>query len=246
MLAALARKGVPENRRIAFPNWLRGRRGDAAAPGAFRAVHGIAPTAWLGVYSGNLGMKQGADVLLQAAELVARLAVSNPAAARITLVIAGAGAGRESLARRIGELGLPNVRLLPLLPDAEYDSMLRDADFALVTQAAGTGKFFFPSKLLSVLDAGLPVITVADDDSELALAVAEGGFGLNVEPGRPDLLAAALLRASADPGLRADLAGRTPWVERFRPSLVLPRYLERLAAAAQEGDSGPLQAPSTP
>jgi hypothetical protein len=88
-----------------------------------------------------------------------------------------------------------------------------------------------------VLRAALPVVTVADRDSELAAAVAEGGFGINVEPGRPSSLADALRHMGADPALRRELAARTRWVERFQPAHVLPRFvsqLEDLASTEKE------------
>ena len=196
MLAAFAAKGVPARRRILFPNWLRSTEAARRGTGAFRRRHGIPDEAWLATYSGNLGRKQGIDVLLAAAQIVNKLAPDHPAAARIIILVVGAGAGRDAFAARVAKLGLPNVRLFPLLGDEDYASMLAEADVALVTQAAGTGRFFFPSKLLSVLRAGLPVITSADADSELALAVAEGGFGLNVDPGRPEQLSLVLLKMS--------------------------------------------------
>jgi colanic acid biosynthesis glycosyl transferase WcaI len=232
MLAAFSRKGVAQEKCFLFPNWLRNPAAGGVGAGEFRRRHGISDSSLLAVYSGNLGRKQGIEVLLGAAKHIAAAAIDNATAARIVILIAGAGAGREALAGQVAAMSLPNVRLLPLLDDADYASMLRAADVALVTQAHGTGRFFFPSKLLSVLHAGLPVISVADHDSELAVAVSEGGFGLNVEPGRPERLADVLTRTCADPELRAELAARTRWAERFQPSLVLPRFTAHLEEIA--------------
>jgi colanic acid biosynthesis glycosyl transferase WcaI len=237
MLTAFARKGVRPARCILFPNWLRNSEASRHRPGGFRVRNGIPASALLAVYSGNLGRKQGIEVLLGAAKHLVDPAMDSPGAARIIILIAGAGAGRDALAELIAGSGLPNVVLLPLLDDEEYAAMLGEADIALVTQAAGTGRFFFPSKLLSVLRAALPVVTVADRDSELAAAVAEGGFGINVEPGRPSSLADALRHMGADPALRRELAARTRWVERFQPAHVLPRFvsqLEDLASTEKE------------
>jgi colanic acid biosynthesis glycosyl transferase WcaI len=154
--------------------------------------------------------------------------------APVALVIAGAGAEREALALRVADLNLPQLRLLPLLSDDDYASMLADADIGLITQASGTGQFFFPSKLLSLLQAGLPVATVADTDSELARAVADGGFGVNVEPGQARELAAALVRLSGDVAWRQQLKERTQWVQRFSPNLVLPQFARQLEGLVNE------------
>lgn len=223
MMEEFRRKGLPARKRIYFPNWLRQSVGEAGQRGAFRRKFELPSDQLLAVYSGNLGRKQGIDVLLETAK---RLAEGGGPA--VTIAIIGAGAEREALAAQIATLNLPNLRLLPLLSDDDYAQMLVDADVGLITQASGTGQYFFPSKLLSLLQAGLPVATVADESSELARAVHEGGFGVNVLPGRPDELAAALARLAAEPEWRAQLRVRTRWVQRFSPGAVLPQYLGQL------------------
>jgi colanic acid biosynthesis glycosyl transferase WcaI len=228
MMTELQRKGVVARKRIYFPNWLRSTASLVAVRGAFRQRHEIPTTDLLAVYSGNLGRKQGIDVLLEVAERLKSAAV--------TLVIAGAGAERDAFSARVKELNMPKLRLLPLLSDEDYAAMLVDADVGLITQAAGTGQYFFPSKLLSLLQARLPVATVADADSELARAVVDGGFGLNVLPGQAAELAAALQQMADDPDLREQLKRRTEWVQRFSPELVLPRFARQLENLI--GDTG--------
>lgn len=227
MMEELKRKGVRSRRRVYFPNWLR--RGDApqAEPGDFRRRFDVPAEHLLAVYSGNLGRKQGIDVLLEAAKQLGAEAEHSPAR-QVTILIAGAGAERAALEERVKAEHLPQLRLLPLLNDADYAAMLIDADVGLITQATGTGQYFFPSKLLSLLQAGLPVVTVADGDSELARAVADGGFGVNVAPGRADELAAMLERFAADRDAVRHLANRTHWVHRFSPTVVLPQFVLEL------------------
>ncbi|MDP3071485.1 MAG: WcaI family glycosyltransferase [Opitutaceae bacterium] len=243
MLDAFTRKGVPEAKRWYFPNWVPDREPRVPAAGAgadpartaatspvaaFRAAHGIAPDAFLAVYSGNVGNKQGLGVLLDAAGLLARDA--GPGAPAIEIVIAGDGAAKAALAARHAELGLRRVRLLPLLSDTDYRAMLAATDLALITQEKGTGQFFFPSKMLTVLGAGLPVLAVADDDSELALAVRQGDCGFLVPPGDPERLAQTLRDIAAAPP--ADFAAlRTrgaDFVATFSARFVLPAFETRL------------------
>lgn len=237
MLDAFTRKGVPAVKRWYFPNWIPDKL-ESKAPvssDAFRRLHGIAPAAFLAVYSGNVGNKQGLGVLLEAALLLSR----SPAAAHrpIEIVIAGDGAARAALAARHAELGLKNVRLLPLLSDGDYQAMLRSADLALITQEKGTGQFFFPSKLLSVLGAGLPVLAVADDDSELARALHRGGCGFVVAPGAPELLAARLREIASAPAseLNAVRANGFGFSATFSARFVLPSFETRLKILAEDG-----------
>lgn len=240
MLDAFTRKGVPAAKRWYFPNWIPDKL-ESKIPvhsDEFRRLHGIAPAAFLAVYSGNVGNKQGLGVLLDAALLLSR----SPAAAHrpIEIVIAGDGAARASLEARHAELGLKNVRLLPLLSDGDYRAMLRSADLALITQEKGTGQFFFPSKLLSVLGAGLPVLAVADDDSELARALHRGGCGFVVAPGAPELLAARLREIASAPAseLNTVRANGFGFIATFSARFVLPSFETRLKILTQD-DAGP-------
>ncbi len=249
MLRAFAAKGVPAGKRVYFPNWIATEarataravaknNGPSVAMDA-RVRHGVAAGALLAFYSGNLGRKQGLEVLVGAA---ARLAADDNAAARETvIVIAGDGAARAELAQKIAAADLDNIRLLPLLDDADYRALLAAADVCLITQAAGTGQFFFPSKLLAALSAGRPVLAVADSDSELAHAVANGGFGAVTPAGDAPALAARLRALAADPTPLREWAERTSWVERFAAPRVLGAFateLENLAGAAGRGHNG--------
>ena len=228
MLRAFAAKGVPAEKRVYFPNGVQpSETKTLPPPGRWRARHGFGAEDFLAVYSGNLGIKQGLDILPEAAR---RLAPGG----RVEIVICGQGAAGERLREETARNPLANLTLLPLQDDEAYREMMADTDACLITQQAGTGQYFFPSKLLSALAFARPVLAVADGDSELALAVEEGGFGWRTAPGDPGGLAAALEHA-AQMG-RGDLhrmgeSGRR-YVERFDTAVVLAdfeRVVERLA-----------------
>ena len=185
------KKGVPERKLICFPNGIK-LPADLPPRGAFRERHGISAQTFLVVYSGNFGVKQGLDILIEAAQLLQTGDTDEPVSRPIVIVLAGDGSRRNALAESIHRAALKNVLLLPLQPDAAYREMLADADCTVITQQQGTGAFFFPSKLLASLAAAKPVLTVADESSELAKAVREGLFGINVLPNEPGLLAEAI------------------------------------------------------
>jgi colanic acid biosynthesis glycosyl transferase WcaI len=240
MIAAFRAKGVPATRHIMLPNWLRDGAAIDRAPdrrALARKKFGVREGALLAFYAGNLGKKQSLEILGEVAGL---LAAGGAETAAIQMIIAGDGAGRAELERTLAAAPQTAVQLFPLLSDEDYAALLAAADVALITQAAGTGQFFFPSKLLSVLAAGLPVIAVADESSELAAAVREGGFGCTVAPGDAKGLAEALRKAAGDrSGLRF-WAERAGWVRKFARDRVLPRFEEMLLSVA-EGREIPAQ-----
>lgn len=251
MIRAFAAKGVPPARVFLLPNWLRmplDRGLGAKKSGWFRQTNGIPPDALLAVYSGNLGRKQGLDVLLDAAEILS----AEPSASGsrpVRIIIAGDGAGKSAIVERLQKRPVANLQLLPLLPDAEYQGMLLDADLALIPQLPGTGRVCFPSKLLSVLAAGLPVISAADENSDLAEAVQNGGFGVNVPAADAPALAEALRAAASRPELLSAWAARTRWVARFAPELMLAKFehaLLSLKADAARADRFPRSVRQSP
>jgi colanic acid biosynthesis glycosyl transferase WcaI len=189
MLRAFAVKGVPADKRVYFPNGVPASNGsELPAPGTWRTRQGFGANDFLAVYSGNLGMKQGLEILPAAARLLR--------SSRVRIVICGQGAARERLLAEITENAAPNLHLLPLQDETAYREMMADTDLCLITQQAGTGQYFFPSKLLTALAFAKPVLAVADAESELAHAMAESGCGFQVPTGEPQLLAAALTRAA--------------------------------------------------
>lgn len=222
MLASFRGKGVPEAKLIYFPNTIE-LSSDVSAPprGTFRARHGFAPDDFLAVYSGNLGVKQGLDILLEASPLL-----HDP---RIRLVICGDGAQREALAARARAMQLRNLRLLPFEDD--YRALLTDADLCFITQQVGSGNSFFPSKLLGLLAEARPVVAVSAPESELAVALEGGNFGVNVPPGQPEELAAVLDSLATDPERLwiYGVSGRR-YVEQFEKSRVMRRFAGELRA----------------
>jgi colanic acid biosynthesis glycosyl transferase WcaI len=137
------------------------------------------------------------------------------------------------LERRLQDQPGIAVQLLPLLSDERHAALLRAADVALITQAAGTGQFFFPSKLLSVLAAGLPVLAVADEQSELSGAIRAGDFGVVVPPGDAVKLAEVLRGLGNARYQLAAWADHTKWVRQFSREAILPRFEQMLLNVAR-------------
>ena len=246
MIEAFKSKGVPEAKTLLFPNWIRwfARNAEYRPPVggrdaeslSWRKKFGISADAFLASYSGNLGRKQGLDCVVSAAAILeqqsreaAMRSATQGAWREIVILLVGDGANRPELEAQIAALGVKSsVRLLPLLLERDYRQMLISSDICLVTQAPGTGRYFFPSKLLSILSVGTPILSVADEDSELARAVEEGQFGINVAPGNPPGLAAQLRDLSEDSAPLDRMRVNTAWVQKFSASRVLVAFEKKL------------------
>jgi colanic acid biosynthesis glycosyl transferase WcaI len=225
ILDAFRRKGVPARKLILFPNGVAlPSLAEIPERGNFRAKHGFTANEFLAIYAGNLGVKQGLDILLDAAKSLAT---------GIRVVLCGDGAERVALEKSLRDRHLTNVTMLPLHFGRDYQELLVDADVSLITQQSGSGNAFFPSKLLITLAHSSPVVTVADDESALARAVVEGGFGRNVLPEKPSELANVLLDLAQDRQRLRDygLAGRA-YVERFEQKRLLGNFAQQLESLA--------------
>ena len=109
MLRAFAAKGVPVEKRVYFPNGVRtsGQKETLAPTGRWRERHGFAEDDFLAVYSGNLGVKQGLDILPEAARQLSKNG-------RVRIVVCGQGAAGERLRAEAAKSPLTNFTLLPL------------------------------------------------------------------------------------------------------------------------------------
>lgn len=190
MLAKLGPKGVPGERQVLFANWadIERLQPDPAGGLAFREALHIGPLEKLVLYSGNLGEKQGVEIIIEAARLIEDRH-------DIHFLICGNGAAEERLKRSAA--GLKRLRFLPLQPQAQFRQMLNAADIHLLPQKADAADLVMPSKLTGILAVGGFVIATAHPDTELGRTVSVCG-GRLVEPGDEEGLAQTIISSIDD------------------------------------------------
>jgi colanic acid biosynthesis glycosyl transferase WcaI len=221
-------KGVEAERIVHFPNWVD-IHGIAplATRSAYRAELGLAPDAMVALYSGNMGNKQGLEILAD----VARLLQDDP---RIQLVIGGNGTGRDALQALCA--GLTNVRFLDLQPLERLNDWLGLADVHLLPQRADAADLVMPSKLTGMLASGRAVLATAQPGTELCRVVEQdAACGLVVPPENPTAMADALRTLAADPALRAELGanGRRYAEAELSQRAILRRFESQLRDLVQ-------------
>ncbi|GAA1897959.1 glycosyltransferase family 4 protein [Streptomyces sodiiphilus] len=178
--------GVPEDRIRLVPNWTHIAE-PGGTPAATRARLGWKPGETVLLHSGNMGLKQGLEVLVETARRAPHLRV----------VLMGEGSRRG----RLEELGagLPNLDFLPPAAAEDFPAVLAAADALLVTQRAGVLDMSVPSKLTSYFAAGRPVIASVADGSGTAEEIRRADAGWVVAPENPDAVIAAARELAADP-----------------------------------------------
>jgi len=176
---------------------------DAAAirPGtkdnAFAREHGLVDK-FVVMHSGNVGMSQNVDVLLDVAEQLADLP-------DLVIAVVGEGARKAFLQHQVEQRKLTNVRFFPYQPKARLSESFATADIFIVSLKSGLAGFIVPSKVYGVLVAGRPFVAAIESDSEAAQIAREHDCGIVVEPGNRTALVAAIRTLHDDPDYRARL-----------------------------------------
>ncbi len=141
---------------------------------------------FLVTYSGNMGVKQGLDVVLDAAAL-------NRADDSTLFLLVGDGTDCDRIRRRAAQLKLPNLRFLPLLDEPDFRGLISASGVCLVTQQQSVSEVAFPSKIVTYLAAGRPIVASVNATSEVARVVCESGAGKTVKAEDAESLLAAVL-----------------------------------------------------
>lgn len=222
MLQLARAKGVDGARLKYLPNWVDV---DAvrplAGPSSYRAELGIAADAVVCLYSGNMGAKQGLEVL---ADLARRLSHRPD----VQFVYCGQGSGREPLVQACA--GLTNLHWLDLQPTERLADLLGLADIHLLPQRSDAADLVMPSKLTGMLSSGRPVVAGTRADTELGQVVAQCGKLAAPDDGKS--FAQAVEYLADQPELRRDLGQRArAWAEQ---NLARDSVLRQFEAALRE------------
>lgn len=193
------------------------------ADAGVRARLGAGPGQCLVLYAGTHGISQGLASVADAAALLA----PDP---RVHVALAGDGADKAQIARRVAELGLRNVTLLPGVPYEQVPALLAAADICLVClRDIPLFATFIPSKMFEYLAAGKPVIGAVT--GEAAAILREAGARV-VPPQDSAALAAAIGDLTGTPATRQAMGeqGRR-YVELYFDRASLARQYRKLLEA---------------
>jgi putative colanic acid biosynthesis glycosyltransferase WcaI len=140
---------------------------------------------FLVVHAGNMGVKQGLDVVLEAAAL-------SKDNRDITYLLVGDGAEAGRLKAKASQQRLTNLSFFPLQPRAAFENLLSLIGVGLVTQQSCVSDIVFPSKMETLLAAGSPVIASVNQTSEVAETLRDAQAGIVVNAGDAASLARAV------------------------------------------------------
>jgi glycosyltransferase involved in cell wall biosynthesis len=175
-------RGVSRERVQRIPNWRTTEdqpTQDTAR--AQRKVWGIEPGAFLVVFAGNVTAACGIEGVIEAVAKVGE-------GLGIRMMVAGSGSALESCRGVTERLKSRSVDFGGTFQASETLTILGAGDILILPTQGDQSLVSMPSKLISYMMSGRPVLAIARRESDIARAVMEAGCGWVVEPGDPAAL----------------------------------------------------------
>lgn len=135
-----------------------------------REKYGIPLNKKVFLYGGNLGKPQGIHFLQECI-------LENEKNAESFILVVGKGTEFIKLKQFFIENDFKNAMLLSSLPAKEYQALANSMDVGLIFLDYRFSIPNFPSRLLSYMQASMPVIVASDPNTDMGTIVEEGNFG---------------------------------------------------------------------
>ncbi|MFB3074932.1 MAG: glycosyltransferase family 4 protein [Candidatus Methylomirabilales bacterium] len=185
------------------------------------------------VFAGQLGLAQGLDVVLDAADELSDLP-------DVQFVLVGDGTDADRLRKAAGERGLENVRFLGRQPAERMPNIFAVSDVLLVhLRDDPLFRITIPSKTIAYMACGRPVLMAVEGDS--ADVIRAAGAGLSCRGGNAKDLAATVRRLRAMPRTMLEemgRAGRDAFLASYSRSVLLDRYEGILSGMSRDKTNG--------
>ena len=196
MLERVIKKGVPVESTKLFENWVDT---ELIFPISERAglyqEFGLPNDRTIVLYSGNMGEKQGLEIIVEVARLL------EPQMSAL-FIMCGTGSAKKRLMDLAQDID--NIVFFPLQPVEKLNELLNIADIHLLPQKADAEDLVMPSKLTNMMASGRPVVATVAKGSQIANVL--DGCGIVVDPENTAALCTAIKDLVNDP-TKADMFG---------------------------------------
>ena len=136
---------------------------------ALREKYGLPTDKKIFVYGGNLGKPQGIPFIIECLK-----AVKND---DTFFFIVGDGTEFTKLESFVNVENPKNVLLKSRIPREDYNRLVAACDVGMIFLDHRFTIPNFPSRLLSYMQAGLPVLACTDPNTDVGQVIEQGGFG---------------------------------------------------------------------
>ena len=137
---------------------------------SIRAKYSIPQEKTVFVYGGNLGKPQGIPFIIESLRTASKVTDS-------VFLIVGGGTEYGKLEAFVEKEKPQNVILMNRIPKEDYDCLVSACDVGLIFLDHRFKIPNFPSRLLSYLQAALPVLCATDPNTDVGRIAQDNGFG---------------------------------------------------------------------
>ena len=173
---ALIRKGVPAEKITVIYNWVDTESINPInnEDNPLFSELALDHNKFYVTYAGNMGNTQDLDILIDCA-------IALKEQKDIELIVFGDGSEKSKFEKKIIENALTNIRLFPLQPIERTSQVYSLGNASFVTCRKGVGAGAFPSKAVTIMATGTPILASFDLDSDLCKIIKENKVGLCVD-----------------------------------------------------------------
>jgi glycosyltransferase involved in cell wall biosynthesis len=150
------------------------------------------------VYGGNLGKPQGINFLMECLK-------SNKNNEESYFLIVGSGTEYNRLKKFLETEKIPNAMLFAYLPKDDYKMLVSSCDVGLIFLDKRFTIPNFPSRILSYMQASMPIIAATDKSTDLGNVIESGNFGLWCESGNTQSFNESVNKLTLDNHLRTTM-----------------------------------------
>jgi colanic acid biosynthesis glycosyl transferase WcaI len=179
-------RGLSNDRFAVIPDWIDPEEFvPQPIDNSWRREQNIPNGTFVAMFGGTLGHVSGVEILVEVARLLRERR-------EISIVCIGEGIRKREMIDQSCSLGLKNICFLPFQPRERIAEVQGAANVTVLTMRPGYSDASIPSKLISYLAAGRPVVCAAPGGSAVSRIVSQSGAGVVVNPGDPTALARAI------------------------------------------------------
>ncbi len=171
----LHEKGIDKEKTFYFPNWvdvekIKQKTFKDKYTNNYRKKLKISPDTIIIQYSGSMNKKQGFDFLLPIIKYFKNYK-------NLLWLFGGEGPAKKDFI--ISTKKIPNIKFLSFQKSSQLSEWLNTGDIHIIPQNEEVEDLLLPSKLITILASGNPIISNANKNTEIGKIVGRAGFQVN-------------------------------------------------------------------
>lgn len=166
---------IPSNKVEVFPNCIevKDKRIDKYEKDNIRLHYNIPTDKIVFVYGGNLGKPQGIPFIIQCLDKIKY----NKS---VFFLLIGSGTEVKEIKKFIEDNECENIRFIGHVPKEEYNLIISSCDIGLIFLDYRFTIPNFPSRLLSYMQVGLPILSVTDRSTDIGDIIEKEKIGWSI------------------------------------------------------------------